>query len=211
MKKKVLCWVLSLLMLSFVLPSFADTSKEPQLRSGYYCNKFSMTGSVKYFNTYYYCSDETGVTTAMSVGGSLYGTTQKAVALTSYSTNAGTNRVRVYIPYIYKNGSLTSYAEDARYNPNYNSNIVQPSTSFKKKTLAVQTLLYYLGYQITNDANYAAGQNYKGLDGICGSNTTNAIMAFQRDVGLPDDGIVGVSTWRALCSSAGYSAGSSIW
>jgi peptidoglycan hydrolase-like protein with peptidoglycan-binding domain len=42
---------------------------------------------------------------------------------------------------------------------------------------------------------------YSGaLDGIFGSQTQSAVMAFQRANGLTVDGIVGPNTWRALCS-----------
>lgn len=39
---------------------------------------------------------------------------------------------------------------------------------------------------------------YIELDGIYGEQTENAVKAFQEYVGLPADGIVGVTTWRSL-------------
>lgn len=44
----------------------------------------------------------------------------------------------------------------------------------------------------------AKGFNCGAVDGIFGSGTENAVKAFQRAMGLTDDGIVGVNTWRKL-------------
>jgi hypothetical protein len=45
-----------------------------------------------------------------------------------------------------------------------------------------------------NDLGYRAGQP----DGVFGSQTMAAVRRFQREAGLPDDGIAGPSTLRAL-------------
>lgn len=42
------------------------------------------------------------------------------------------------------------------------------------------------------------GFNCGAIDGIFGSGTEAAVRAFQRAMGLTDDGIVGVNTWRKL-------------
>ena len=44
----------------------------------------------------------------------------------------------------------------------------------------------------------SAGFNPGKIDGIFGSNTRAAVLAFQRSKGLAQDGIVGVRTWTAL-------------
>jgi len=44
----------------------------------------------------------------------------------------------------------------------------------------------------------SAGFNPGKIDGIFGSNTRAAVLAFQRSKGLVQDGIVGVRTWTAL-------------
>ncbi|MDR2909729.1 MAG: peptidoglycan-binding protein [Oscillospiraceae bacterium] len=41
-----------------------------------------------------------------------------------------------------------------------------------------------------------------GIDGVFGSNTKSAVMAFQRQNGLSADGIVGCATWTALTGQA---------
>ena len=41
------------------------------------------------------------------------------------------------------------------------------------------------------------------VDGIFGSRTQSAVMAFQRDTHIPIDGIVGVQTWTALGVNCG--------
>ena len=40
-----------------------------------------------------------------------------------------------------------------------------------------------------------------GLDGIFGAQTQNAVRAYQAQVGLKIDGIVGCNTWRSLQES----------
>lgn len=42
------------------------------------------------------------------------------------------------------------------------------------------------------------GYNTNGIDGIFGSGTEKAIISFQKNNGLVDDGIVGKNTWRKL-------------
>jgi len=44
----------------------------------------------------------------------------------------------------------------------------------------------------------SAGFNPGKIDGIFGSNTRAAVLAFQKSKGLVQDGIVGIKTWTAL-------------
>ncbi|SHI58103.1 peptidoglycan-binding domain-containing protein, partial [Desulfosporosinus lacus] len=44
----------------------------------------------------------------------------------------------------------------------------------------------------------AAGFNPGKIDGIFGSLTRGAVLAFQKSKGLAQDGIVGIKTWTAL-------------
>ena len=48
-----------------------------------------------------------------------------------------------------------------------------------------------------NTLGYGTG----GLDGIFGTATRNAVIAYQRRVGLAADGIIGCNTWRSLQES----------
>ncbi|QRG66091.1 spore cortex-lytic enzyme [Brevibacillus choshinensis] len=74
--------------------------------------------------------------------------------------------------------------------------IVMPTESFAATQLQrgsvngdvwdVQYRLQMLGYYNDN------------LDGIYGSNTANAVRAFQRNYGLTADGVVGDDTWRVM-------------
>ena len=52
--------------------------------------------------------------------------------------------------------------------------------------MVLQDALNYLGYSTG------------GIDGIFGSQTLNAVKAFQRANNLSSDGIVGCGTWRKL-------------
>lgn len=51
---------------------------------------------------------------------------------------------------------------------------------------------------IAQDDLNTLGYRTNGLDGIFGSATQNAVIAYQRSSGLTADGIVGCNTWRAL-------------
>lgn len=51
---------------------------------------------------------------------------------------------------------------------------------------------------IAQDGLNTLGYGTGGLDGIFGPATRNAVVAFQRSVGLAADGIIGCNTWRAL-------------
>jgi peptidoglycan hydrolase-like protein with peptidoglycan-binding domain len=61
--------------------------------------------------------------------------------------------------------------------------------------LILQGTLHFLGYDITD------------IDGIFGGETEDAVRAFQEDMGLDADGIVGEGTANAIVSelwSSGY-------
>ena len=51
---------------------------------------------------------------------------------------------------------------------------------------------------IVQDALNTLGYRTGGLDGIFGLQTQNAVRAYQSEVGLSSDGIVGCNTWRSL-------------
>lgn len=58
----------------------------------------------------------------------------------------------------------------------------------------VSTLQYYLDFL----ASFYDTLPDIAIDGIFGSDTLNAVLAFQRQFGLPQDGIVGRQTWYAI-------------
>jgi len=51
---------------------------------------------------------------------------------------------------------------------------------------------------VLQDSLNILGYGTGGVDGVFGSATTNAVMAYQRNNGLFVDGIVGCETWRTL-------------
>ena len=51
---------------------------------------------------------------------------------------------------------------------------------------------------IAQDDLNTLGYSTGGLDGIFGTQTYNAVRAYQSSVGLSSDGIVGCNTWRSL-------------
>lgn len=51
---------------------------------------------------------------------------------------------------------------------------------------------------IAQDDLNTLGYRTNGLDGIFGTATQNAVIAYQRSRGLVADGIVGCNTWRSL-------------
>ena len=142
------------------------------------------------------------VTSLMSSGGALYSNNCKSVALVSAAPNCTVDRVRVR-PY----DTPTYGGGDLRIDPNYSSNHVGDGERNQSKQVhAVQTLLYILDYPLS-----ASGSMEDCIDGVFGSYTENAIRAFQRQHGLPVDGIVGANTWRGLCSSSTFRYGSTTW
>ena len=55
---------------------------------------------------------------------------------------------------------------------------------------------------ILQDALNALGYSTQTLDGVFGTNTYNALTAFQRSVGLTADGICGCNTWKKLTAAS---------
>ena len=51
---------------------------------------------------------------------------------------------------------------------------------------------------VAQDDLNTLGYRTGGLDGIFGAQTENAVRAYQSQVGLSVDGIVGCNTWRSL-------------
>lgn len=51
---------------------------------------------------------------------------------------------------------------------------------------------------IAQDDLNTLGYKTGGLDGIFGGRTRNAVIEYQRNVGLSADGIIGCDTWRSL-------------
>lgn len=123
--------------------------------------------------------------------GRLYCSYSKAVALVNASAKCTVDRIRV----------KPSGTSDLRIDPNYTSNYVGPGKeNLTKQVKGVQHLLWWTDYL-----------NYNQIDGVFGTNTLNAIIRFQRDHNLTDDGIVGPNTWRALCSSKYFKYGTYIF
>lgn len=58
--------------------------------------------------------------------------------------------------------------------------------------------IYVLALQ---DALNTLGFETGGLDGIFGTRTRNAVIAFQRSKGIAEDGIVGCQTWTLLMNN----------
>ena len=51
---------------------------------------------------------------------------------------------------------------------------------------------------VAQDGLNTLGYRTGGLDGIFGTATRNAVVLYQRNVGLTADGIVGCNTWRSI-------------
>lgn len=51
---------------------------------------------------------------------------------------------------------------------------------------------------VAQDGLNTLGYPTGGLDGIFGSQTRNAVLAYQRSRGLAVDGIIGCNTWRSI-------------
>lgn len=63
------------------------------------------------------------------------------------------------------------------------------------------------GYSVERLQKLLIGAGYSvgsyGADGVFGEGTYNAVIKYQRDHGLSQDGIVGIATWNALSSCIG--------
>lgn len=55
---------------------------------------------------------------------------------------------------------------------------------------------------ILQDALNALGYSTRTLDGVFGTNTYNALRAFQSNVGLTSDGVCGCNTWKKLTAAS---------
>ena len=69
--------------------------------------------------------------------------------------------------------------------------LLKKGSNDKNATLNLQNLLVKKGYDC------------RGVDGIFGNGTYNAVISFQRDYNLSVDGIVGPATWATLMSDSG--------
>lgn len=54
---------------------------------------------------------------------------------------------------------------------------------------------------VLQDALNTLGYNAGALDGIFGQNTKNAVIRYQKENGLSQDGIVGCNTWKSITES----------
>ncbi len=73
---------------------------------------------------------------------------------------------------------------------------VPPSTVLRQGSRGQDVLT--LQYQLDVIAEYYSGIPSPGQDGIFGNNTREAVIAYQRQMGLAADGIVGQDTWNSL-------------
>ncbi|MDD3304107.1 MAG: peptidoglycan-binding domain-containing protein [Clostridia bacterium] len=51
---------------------------------------------------------------------------------------------------------------------------------------------------VLQDALNTLGYNAGAIDGVFGANTKNAVVRYQRDNRLAQDGIVGCNTWKSI-------------
>lgn len=202
MKKRALSRILVVVCSLCLLLTVNTSSKATGIRSG---RMYADNGQGTAWAT---ASDmsTSEVTTAMSSGGTLYDMEGKSVALISAEEYCSVDRVRVF-PIFCEEVSIP--VGDLRIDPNYGSNGVGKSMhNSPKQVLGVQTILYQIGgYTLTDDPDVSP----YGMDGVCGQKTIDAIKAFQGDHNLTQDGKIGATGWRALCSSISFSYGNSIW
>lgn len=94
-------------------------------------------------------------------------------------------------------GQNVSVVEASQYNVKANGNVFNASnqaywvgpgrSNYKQRVIDLQTALK------------AVGKNPGTIDGLWGPNTKNAVIAWQKQKGLPADGVVGTNTWRSFC------------
>ena len=75
---------------------------------------------------------------------------------------------------------------------NYYNRVLLATGSSGGQVLKLQNKLYEIGYTTVGSP-----------DGIFGENTRNAVISFQHDRGLVEDGIVGNDTWNAIFGTQG--------
>lgn len=75
---------------------------------------------------------------------------------------------------------------------NYYNGVLLATGSSGSQVLKLQNKLYEIGYTTVGSH-----------DGIFGQNTRNAVISFQHDRGLVEDGIVGNDTWNAIFGTQG--------
>ena len=62
----------------------------------------------------------------------------------------------------------------------------------------VKKRLFYTNKNLTRLVQKAVGFTGEAVDGLCGKDTKNAIIAYQQKHGLKDDGCVGLQTWKKI-------------
>lgn len=111
-----------------------------------------------------------------------------------------TNREREILRTSAKNSGLWSYVEPVRISPtwvHFDRRQSPPACSsggyplIKRGSLSVYVL-------IAQDDLNTLGYGTRGLDGIFGIGTYNAVRMYQASRGLNVDGIIGCNTWRSL-------------
>ena len=111
-----------------------------------------------------------------------------------------TNREREILRTSAKNSGLWSYVEPVSISPtwvHFDRRQSPPACSsggyplIKRGSLSVYVL-------IAQDDLNTLGYGTRGLDGIFGTGTYNAVRMYQASRGLSVDGIIGCNTWRSL-------------
>ncbi len=67
-------------------------------------------------------------------------------------------------------------------------NVTSQKNVYRANAYGIQLILKRLGYSIGSS----------GIDGYYGTNTKNAVIKYQQDERIDDDGVVGTNTWNKL-------------